>query len=317
MPSTSAPDISAFDRVTYLFGDPIIHSLSPLLHQVVYKHLSLNWSYLLYESRDIPAFLQLIRDPKCIGSAVTMPHKVAIIPHLDDLTPEGRAIGAINTIFFKTSPTGDRLLIGTNTDCIGIREAIRQNVSELQFKSFKSKPALVVGGGGTSRSAIYSLTQFLGCTPIYIINRDASEVQAVIKDCTTPAFKSGLKTDFELIHVTSIEQASSLSTPAVIVSAIPDFVPQTESEKLVRDMMTIMLEKGRGKGTILEMCYHPSPDTQIARLAASNEWQVVPGTEAMIWQGLEQDRFWTGQSVSEMPAQDVKDVISKAVAGSH
>lgn len=302
---TLVPNVPRYDRVTYLFGYPISHSLAPLAHQAVFDYLSMNWTYLLHESLDITSFLRLLRDPKCIGSAVTMPHKVAIIPHLDDLTPEGRAIGAVNTIFFRTSPTGERQLVGTNTDCIGIREAIRNNVSNAEYASFRGTPALVVGGGGTSRSAVYSLTQFLGCSPIYIINRDKSEVDVVISECTASGFGSSL------IHVTDAVHAASLPPPTVVVSAIPDFTPQTEAEKTVREILAVMLAKG--KGTILEMCYHPSPETQIAKLAEENQWQVVPGPEAMMWQGLEQDTIWTGRSVSEMPVQAVKTAISNAL----
>ena len=71
-----------------------------------------------------------------------MPHKVAIIPHLDDITPEGRAVGACNTIFKR-----DGKLIGTNTDTIGVREAFVQNVAAPD-QVYRNRPGLVIGGGG-------------------------------------------------------------------------------------------------------------------------------------------------------------------------
>lgn len=68
-----------------------------------------------------------------------MPHKVAIIPELDELTPEGRAVGACNTVFWRNSR-----LIGTNTDIVGVRESFYQNVSR---QTFEGRPGLVLGGG--------------------------------------------------------------------------------------------------------------------------------------------------------------------------
>lgn len=315
-------------RVGYLFGYPIKHSLSPIVHGLVFRHLSLNYTYTLYESTSIQSFLDLTKDPQFYGSAITMPYKVSIIPHLDHLTPEGRAVGAVNTIFLaQNAQTGQQELHGTNTDCIGIREALRQNMSANAFAACKGKAALIIGGGGTSRAAVYALTNWLGCETIYMLNRDTSEVEAVISECTERGFGSNLT------HVSSLQQAISLPPPAVIVSAIPDFPPQTDGELMVRDCISGILDKDAAitngevtvpngevkghKGTVLEMCYHPSPNTAITRLATEKGWTVIPGTEAMIWQGLEQDRYWTGREVKEMPVEEVKRAVKKALEEMH
>lgn len=238
-----------------------------------------------------------------------MPFKVAIIPHLDSMTAEAQAIGAVNTIWWNTTPGGQRQLCGTNTDCIGIREAIRQNVDASTVEKMKGKAGMVIGGGGTSRAAVYALKTFLGCTTVYLVNRDKSEVDAVIEECASKGFGSGLK------YVSSISEAEQLSAPAVVVSAIPDFPPKTEDEIRTRKVIEILLGKEE-KGAILEMCYHPSPRTEIDALARKNEWQVIPGTEAMIWQGFAQDRVWLGRDVSELPVQKVKEVIAAKLAKS-
>ena len=304
----TSPDCSQDQsKVGYLFGYPIAHSLSPIVHQLVYKHLSVPYTYTLYESTDVQSFLRLTSAPDFYGAAVTMPFKVSIIPYLHALTPEGTAVGAINTIFLSTTPQGDRQLHGTNTDCIGIREALRQNMSPSAFANCRAKPALIIGGGGTSRAAVYALTEWLGASPIYMLNRDASEVAAVIEECTARGFGS------HLVHISSFAQARCLETPAVIVSAIPDFPPQTEGEIMVRDSLTAILENAVPQGAVLEMCYHPSPNTAITRLATSRGWKVIPGTEAMIWQGLEQDRYWTGRDVEDMPVEEVKAAVAEAL----
>jgi quinate dehydrogenase len=284
----------------------------------MYNALGLPWSYFLHESTDIPSFLALTKTPKFFGAAVTMPNKVAIIPHLDALTDEGRAIGAVNTVWWRpipNSPTGQRELVGTNTDCIGVREALRQNVLPAMWEGFRGRPGLVIGGGGTSRAAVYALKHFIGCSHVYFINRDASEVAAVIKECTAAGFGEGL------IHIVDEAQALSLPKPGVVVSAVPDFAPRTPEELLARRCTEIILDpvvgggEGSTPGALLEMCYHPSSETQIKALAVQRGWQVVPGVEAMIWQGVEQGKIWTGMEVAEVDGvlARVKHVVAEAL----
>jgi quinate dehydrogenase len=260
----------------------------------------------LYETRDLNAFLEHIRtDTKLLGCSVTMPYKVAIIPHLDELTPEGAAIGAINTLFLRNDESGKRIYCGTNTDCIGVREALVQNVSDPSI--YRGKPALVVGGGGTARAAVYALQNFFGCSPIYMVNRDASEVQAVIDECNARGFGQ------DIIHVSTIEQAERLEAPGAIVSAVPDFAPISEEEKLARQVLATIL-RSEQKGALLEMCYHPSPNTEIADLATSLGWQVIMGTEAVIGQGLEQARLWTGIEIQGSLREAARSAVRNAIS---
>jgi len=236
-----------------------------------------------------------------------VPHKVAIIPHLNSITQEGRDIGACNTIFLRTSPTGTRELCGTNTDCVGVREAFYQNLpAGVTPESYKGKPGLVIGGGGACRSAVYALKRYMGCSPIYIVNRDVAEVTAVLESCLAAGYGD------DLIHVQTAAAAQKLDAPAAIVSCVPNFPPVTPAEIEVREVITTFLAK-ETKGQILEMCYHPTPYTEIGVLAEGLGWDVILGTEAMIYQGLEQDRFWTGKELNELPGKEVKAVIAEAL----
>jgi quinate dehydrogenase len=306
MTAFSLPDPSSLDRLSYLVGYPIAHSLSPLLHYTLFSNLGINWAELLYETKDLISFVELMKsEPKIIGAAITMPYKMAIIPHLDELTPEGEAIGAINTIFLKTNSDGSRRYCGTNTDCIGVREAFLGNVSDDSI--YRGKPGLVVGGGGTSRAAIYAFQNFLGCSPIYMVNRDKSEVDAVIQECNSRGFGKDIK------HVSTISEAESLAPPGAIVSAIPDFTPRTAGEKTARRIVETFLNASQ-KGALLEMCYHPSPNTEIDAMARKQGWQVIIGTEAMIEQGLEQARLWSGIEVKDLPKDAVRTTIRNAIS---
>ncbi|KAF2126608.1 hypothetical protein P153DRAFT_322683 [Dothidotthia symphoricarpi CBS 119687] len=295
------PEVSQVERHGYLFGHPIAHSMSPLLHQTVYNNLGLKWSQFPLDSTDMNLFLQLIKHPQFYGAAVTMPHKVAISQHLDGLTPEGAAVGAVNTIFLKEDVTGKRLFMGTNTDVIGIRDSFAYNANP---ESYHNRPALVVGGGGAARSAVYALRTWMKATDIYLVNRDAAEVRAVIEYCATQGYGDGL------IHVATVAQAEKLEGVGAIVSCVPDFAPVTEPEMEARKILECFLLQKSHKGHILEMAYHPSPWTAIAEISNNAGWKVILGTEAMIYQGLEQDRYWTGKEVHQLPVEQVQKTIA-------
>ena len=231
-----------------------------------------------------------------IGASVTMPHKVAIMEHLDEITIEGRVVGACNTIFIHERD-GRRKFIGTNTDVVGIREAFYRNVPDPKV-AFQGRPGMVVGGGGTARSAVYAMNRWMACNPIYLINRDKAEVEAVIADCKARGYGDGL------VHVETVEQAERLDAPGAIVGCVPNFTPITPEERQARQVFMVMVTKSE-KGTMLEMCYHPCPTTELSELARKAAWQIILGTEAMIWQGLEQDCYWTKNDVRNLPIEKV------------
>lgn len=233
-----------------------------------------------------------------------MPNKVAILPYLDEMTEECRDVGACNTIFLKRSPQGKRILCGTNTDVVGIRDSFVRN--GVDMATIHGKPALVVGGGGAARSAIYALRKWMGVSDIYLVNRDASEVREMIADCASRGYGQGL------VHIATEEQAQRAETPGSIVACVPDFEPQTAEEKTARRVMEILLQTDV-PGTMLEMCYNPTPYTKLGSIAEEKGWKVILGTEAMIWQGVEQDKYWTGRSAEEMPIEKLQAVIAEAI----
>lgn len=297
---TTLPEISQTERHGYLFGHPISHSMSPLLHQTVYDSLGLNWSQYPLDSTDMNLFLQLIKSPQFYGASVTMPHKVAILKHLDGLTPEGADVGAVNTLFIQEDAAGNRLFMGTNTDVIGVRDAFLYNADPAKFEN---RPALVIGGGGAARSAVYALRKWLKASAIYLVNRDANEVRAVIDECTVRGYGDSL------VHVSSVAQAQQLDGVGAIVACVPNFTPSTPQEKEARSVLEVFLQKSH-KGAILEMCYHPTPYTEIAEISQIAGWQLILGTEALIYQGLEQDRYWTGRAVAQLPVNKVQQAIA-------
>lgn len=304
--SLRSDESAHLDHVLYLYGYPIQHSLSPLLHRIVYAALNLNWAYKINEQKELGPCLQAMQHSKFHGAAVTMPFKVTIMPYLDRILPVGRSIGAINTIFIREE-NGHRITYGTNTDCVGIREAIMQNARAELLAAAHGRPAMVIGAGGTSRAAVYALKEYLGFDTVYMVNRYTSGIETVKRECTASGFGAGL------IHVSTETQAQGLPGPGLVVSAIPNFPPINEYERAVQKITEVMLHKS-DSGVLLEMCYHPSPSTAIYNIAIGAAWQVIPGAEAMIWQGLEQDKYWTEREIHEMPVLEVKNAIAAQLA---
>ncbi|SPN99291.1 related to ARO1 - arom pentafunctional enzyme [Cephalotrichum gorgonifer] len=280
--------LAGLDRHGYLFGKKITNSLSPYLHGVIYKELDLNWAQVRLDSDDISAFLKLIRHPQFYGASVTMPNKVAIIPHLDELTPECRDVGACNTIFLRTGADGKRLYCGANTDVIGIRDSFYRNTDE---STFVNRPAMVIGGGGAARSAVYALRKCMGVGNIYIVNRDDAEVDAVLRECQSKGFGDSL------IRVNTVEKAMKVVAPGAIVACVPDFAPKTEAERRTREIIATILGK-EDKGVMLEMCYNPTPFTRLGALAEGLGWK---------------DRYWTGKEVNDLPVKKVQSAIADAL----
>jgi quinate dehydrogenase len=349
-PEESIPSPAHLDGVAYLYGHPLLGSLSPLLHQTIYDALDMNWKQIPLSRSDTSAmtfpppytpsppigtFLtQTHGDPKFVGASVTMPWKVSIMPHLDELTEAAKQCGACNTIFIRNdNATHDRksarrrTFIGTNTDCIGIREALLQNrlakyIENRISNPYRDNPALVIGGGGTARAAIYALRTWLDVSKIYIINRDAAEISAILADDNDNKGKCDEedKNKAEIIPITDISQIyhPDFERPEAIISGIPNYPPRTPEEIRTRKIIEAVLQQheNKEKGVILEMCYHPAPWTAIAELASQAGWKVILGTEAMIWQGLQQAKLWTGRDVASQAGlvERVQEVVAEAMA---
>jgi quinate dehydrogenase len=290
---------------TFLFGYPLAHTLAPRLHASLFEGVALPWTYQVHETQDQSEFLPALKQPDIIGCAVTMPYKVKMMSEVDEVTEEGRMVGAINTVFLRKAADGSTRYIGTNTDTIGVREAFLQNAPQV-CASAVGRPALVVGAGGACRASIYALGQWLGASKIYLVNRLDHEAEDIISSFSSVGFKC------EIVHVSSLEQAAALETPALVVGTVPDFAPKEPGEVLAREIATHFLARPE-KGCVLEMCYHPNPRTAFYGIAAANGWRMVLGTEAMIWQGVAQQVLWAEMPLSEFKVEAAKAVIHKAV----
>ncbi|PBK65974.1 NAD(P)-binding protein [Armillaria solidipes] len=114
-----------------------------------------------------------------IAGAVTMPLKLPVLAKMDSIDDLARVVGAVNTITVTT----DKILVGSNTDAAGIRDALKE-VSE----TGRNLPGMVIGAGGASRAAIYALLGYLDCSAMYVVNRDPEKTKRVVAEMVARGF---------------------------------------------------------------------------------------------------------------------------------
>ena len=150
-------------KIFAIVGNPIEHSLSPVLHEYWFEKYNIDAKYELLKSNetDLKKITDKIRNKDIAGVNVTLPFKQKIIPFLDNLINDAKSTNSVNTIFLDQ--TG--ILVGENTDVFGLQAAYLKEITNAQ-----NKKALVIGSGGVSPSVILSL-QKSKINNISIINR--------------------------------------------------------------------------------------------------------------------------------------------------
>ena len=164
------PDFKRF----YVIGDPIAHSLSPVMQQAALRHLGLRHTYeaLRVSPYELAGVLDRVRRGDIHGLNVTVPHKIAALRLCDFFTDEVATTGAVNTVFMDA--TGR--LVGSNTDVDGLR-------ADILGQSIVPRRALVLGAGGAARAAVVSIAS-LGASVDVAARRD-DQAARLVKDVTT------------------------------------------------------------------------------------------------------------------------------------
>jgi quinate dehydrogenase len=226
--------------------------------------------------------MELARKDTTAGLVVTMPYKNAILPRLDVLDDLATTIGACNNVYRDWEHP--EKLHGTNTDWRGIKGCLLEKGDQAGVPVL-NKPALIVGAGGASRAAVYALNSYFKSSVIYVLNRDAQEVEDLVKD------SQKLSPVPKIVHVKGGD-AQSLETPYYVVGTVPDLEPKTPEELAVKASLEDFLSRPE-KGVLLDMCFKPRR-TRMIKLAEEKGWPTVEGTHVIGYQIEEQWRLWAG-----------------------
>ncbi|THU90417.1 Shikimate dehydrogenase [Dendrothele bispora CBS 962.96] len=298
LPSRAAPGQLTFSQIQqalhligqipskrfFLFGTPISHSLSPTLHNTAFQALGLPHTYELLETKEIDDRIRAtIAAPDFGGASVTIPHKLDIIAALDRLSPAAKAMGAVNTIVPVQSGDGSgRILLGDNTDWLGIRGSISARIAPGLIHS-----ALVIGAGGTARAAIYALSN-LHAKTIYLYNRTRGRAVELIK--AFPNIKIHL---IDQLGEWPRDASGDALPPNVIVSTVPASETTMTNDDQKLHFPAELYAYRDGPAIVIDMAYKPveTPLLKLAKDTAQN-WETAQGVEVLLQQGYAQFELW-------------------------
>jgi len=253
-------------RVYGVIGDPIGHSLSPLLHNTGFAARRVDAVYLPFLVRQLSDFLASVPEFGVRGFSVTIPHKQAILKHLKECEPLAAEIGAVNTVVVRS----DGSLYGCNTDYVGVLRALEKKLR------IKGSRALIFGAGGSARAAAFALSR-AGATVGICARREkaAKELARAVGGEVIP--RRALRTEFfdAILNATPVGMHPH--------SGISPLAPGELHCRIVMDLI-----------------YRPQR-TQLLKLAAQKRIATVSGVEMFLAQGIAQWEIWTSKRAPEAP----------------
>jgi shikimate dehydrogenase len=251
-------------------GNPIAHSLSPLMHNLALRHHSINAIYYPIELNlnELSAFAAHLNKPTFKGLNVTIPFKQEFMSFVDELMDVASEIGAVNTLYKDNGK-----LIGTNTDAAGFLSPLEAYKGDLE-----GERALVFGTGGASRAVVYAL-EMLGMEEIILVSR-----------------KGSLAAENRATEVVSYDAWPDYAEDAtLIVNTTPlgmaPHVDLTPVEEKYKDLL-------EGK-ICYDLVYNPLITRFLKQAEDAGAEVLIHGLEMFIQQGNESFKLWTGRSFPE------------------
>lgn len=275
-----------------LIGHPVAHSRSPAMHNAAFKHLGLPIRYELWDTPapDIPERIASLRVPSILGANVTLPHKTAVIPWLDELEPEAQHIGAVNTIFKRD----DGSLIGTNTDAPGLLADLREAAG---FHP-KGMRVVVLGASGAARAAAFALAN-AGVAHLTIANRSPDRARDLV-------FDPGLPLNQEQRAFCSLDSPdlpNYLADCQLLINAT-SLGWQTDETPLPNLATTMPLSPGT---LVYDMVYRT---TRLLRDAEAGGARTLDGRGMLLYQGALAFSLWTSAAA---PLEVMRDALQGAL----
>ncbi|OJG83406.1 shikimate dehydrogenase [Enterococcus raffinosus] len=269
--------------------------MSPTMHNEAFAKLGLDYAYLAFEvgNNELKDTVQGIRALGIRGSNVSMPNKQAIIPYLDEVSPEAALIGAVNTV---TNIDGKGHLVGYNTDGIGAMEALKDEGVEV-----KDQIITLTGAGGAG-TAIAIQAAFDGAKELRIFNAN----DAVFPNAEETARKINENTDC-LASVTDLADQdsfkASIAESAIYIDATGVGMKPLEDMSLINDPAMI-----RPDLVVFDVVYSPR-ETKLLKFAKEHgAKKAINGLGMMLYQGAAAFKLFTGE---DMPVNYIKELLFK------
>lgn len=254
-----------------VIGNPLGHSLSPLMHNTAYRAMGLDALYQAFETEDLAETIAMVRERNIRGVSVTLPFKEEVLCLLEEVDCDAIHIGSVNTL---TNEHGR--LRGSNTDWTGLTRDLRGRFE------LRGKTIAVLGAGGAARAAVYAIQQ-VGGVPV-VVNRTKArgETLAMHFGCAfLPLSEIGALRAAGLVNTTSLGMMPHVDETPVPASVLHRF------------------------RWVVDIVYNP-PVTRLLREAGSAGCETINGIGMFVNQGAEQIRIWTGK---DAPRELMREVV--------
>jgi len=257
-------------RVCAIIGDPVEHSLSPVMHNAAFKKLGLNLVYVAFTvtSTELKTAVLGAKSLGLKGLNVTMPHKNAVMNYLDAVDSTAKSIGAVNTVLNNQGK-----LIGYNTDGSGAMIALQENGVDPEEKKL-----VLLGAGGAAKAIAYQAAQDV--EELVILNRTPEKAKKLAE-----ALKSfGAKVKAGTLSSKVLEE--ELPTTDILVNATSvGMHPDVDISPVPSDLLHSDL-------SVMDIIYNPL-ETKLLKDAKSAGAKVVSGIEMLLYQGAVAFEIWT------------------------
>lgn len=268
-------------------------SLSPVFQQAALDHLGINVTYQHWptSSAGLETRVTGLRAPAVLGANVTIPHKEACLPLVDDLDPLVRRVGALNTIL-----NDGGTLRGYNTDVDGF-------LRTLQEASFEPRgcTAVIAGAGGAARAVVVALAE-AGAARIVVVNRTLGRAQQLVSDLSAAARPAQL-----LAAADTRESWEKAATEAALLVNCTSLgtagTPEEDRSPMPSDLI-------RSQAFVYDLVYQPA-ETRLIRDAREAGARTIGGLPMLIYQGAASFRLWTGK---EAPVDIMLQAAETALA---
>ncbi|MGD2184944.1 MAG: shikimate dehydrogenase [Desulfobacterales bacterium] len=252
--------IDAHTSLFGLIGNPVVHSLSPAMHNQAFAAIDFNGVYLAFRVTDPGSAIKGIKALNFKGVSVTLPHKVAVMEYLDEVDETAARIGAVNTIV-----NDQGRLIGYNTDCAGALKALRAQTT------IQGKSVALIGAGGAARAIGFGLADAGG--RVTILNRSRTAGEHLAGD---------LKAEFLPLNDWHPDRYEILINTTPVGMHPETGATPIPKEDLSKDMV------------VMDIVYNPLK-TCLLKAAEARKCRTINGVAMFVLQGANQFELWTGQ----------------------
>jgi len=281
----SIADIGTKTQLCALIGNPVAHSMSPAIHNRAFAELGLDYVYVAFRVEDVGTAVAGMRALENFrGMSVTIPHKVSIIRHLDEVPEVDRQIGSVNTVV----NAGGRLK-GSGSDGPGALEALTDAGVRVAGKN-----VTILGSGGAARAIAFSLAAKARPAALHLLGVVEPELKALTRDLVR---KAGAKTTCALLDSKTLE--ARLAESQVLIHCTPvGMHPKTRESVVPKSLLHRDL-------AVMDIVYNPLR-TKLLADAEARGLKTISGVEMFVNQAVIQFEIWTSKKA---PREVMRNVV--------